>query len=238
MADGAKPSGSAIPRDEFIILTCPVCTRRYVADCSLPSVLVGTAVNPSSEGVYRLLREYSVLAHVSLDTGDNHYPYRDKRRHITIWPVGKFSTWLAGPELQLALDDERVTHFHEVAWYEHSPFLAGFANHILDLRQRCRWNDDLYRWCKSLGVSIVGKLGQRSRSWIDDSIAVFHKAWDSFYTRGHGGEVTRWRSVAGCTQREISTGFGFDAVPAAAAWVTSLGRVKLLTLIRSVPTRN
>jgi hypothetical protein len=91
---------------------------------------------------------------------------------------------------------------------------------------------DVSMWAKSVMVSLAGKLGYRRKSWEVDPLAVCSRPWDEWYQHDGQGGMERWRSLGSVCQREVTGGYGPDACPAMAAFITSHGRLRLLQAIR------
>lgn len=220
-----------------------VCGPVYHLDVSAmyPYIAANTAVPVSLAGVLgdlgagdqpQLGAGCGLIADVLIDTDEPAYPYRDVRAGVTYWPVGQYRTVLAGPELHDAEAAGRILRWYRASWYDMAPALSSYARCVLDMRDEYAGNDDLKTWIKGLGVSLIGKLGQRDRRWVDASSNVFHRHWDSWWEQRGGGEWCRYRSIAGYCQREETGLWSYDAVPAVASWVCSAARTYLLRLIR------
>lgn len=173
-----------------------------------------------------------LIADVLVETDEPCYPYRDMSRGIITWPIGVFRTTLAGPELQDALTNDRVVRWHRAAWYHMKPALASYSRCVLDMRREYEGKEDLKTWSKSLGVCLIGKLGQRDRYWEDEESNVFHGPWQTWWEYRRNEGWIRFRSISNYTQAEMISGFTYDAVPAIASWVTSMARMRLLAMLR------
>ena len=153
---------------------------------------------------------------------------RDRARGVVAWPVGRWTATLAGPELDRAHDAGCVQRVHVWAEYELAPALSSVASHYLRLRAALTTDPDLSPWSKMLANSLVGKLGARDRRWVDDWSDMPGPDWYTWWECRAPGEFVRWRRLAGQDQRQVVEGYAADAVPAMAAWITSLGRMQLL----------
>lgn len=179
----------------------------------------------------------SIAAEVALRTDMPDYPYRSARLGVTIWPVGRFRTTLAGPELRDAFERGRIVKVNRWQEYKMGPALAAFGQHMLALRATFGNDQLLGAWLKMLANCIVGKLGQKDRGWEDAPFHNIHAEWGTWDVRMGEHQWQRWRSIAGRTQRERKGSWSYGAVPAIAAWITSLGRMRLLGLLRTVGAR-
>lgn len=199
---------------------------------ALPMRLGGIIDHPSATEAIEHTRAGRAIATVTIETDEPAYPYR--READIIYPIGRFVTTLAGPELADALARDRVRGWHRLAWYEMGYCLKDYANAMYDLRQACDGDADrsLGNYAKRLLVSLPGKLGQRSRQWI----AVGRRAGAPIYGEWWGADDTgmpcRYRAIAGYVYRDSVQGWSEDSCPAIAAWITSAGRMRLLEAIR------
>jgi hypothetical protein len=176
-------------------------------------------------------RARRMAARVLLATTRPVYPVRDKRTQLTVWPVGTFETTLAGPELAYALRAGHVQAIERWVEYQCEPLLASYGDWVLGLIDRCSDDADMRAWAKQLAVSIVGKFCQRDLAWVNAPFPREHPWMGEWDVRRGDLVWEHWRSVAGITQKRICRGWSFHAMPAVAAWITSMARVELLRLI-------
>jgi hypothetical protein len=211
-----------------------VCAQYGAACCAalLPVALVGTGTAGERLSGTAERPDRGLLARVTLRSADRAFPRRDRDRGVVCWPSGQWYATLAGPELQRALSDGSVTHVHEWAEYDLAPALASVAAHYLRLRAALKDDADLSGWAKMLANALVGKLGARDRRWVDSWSDMPGPAWYQWIASPSEHTFERWRRIAGQDQRQVSEGFAPDAIPAMAAWITSLGRMQLLGYIR------
>lgn len=207
----------------------------YPAVCrdeSVPTQLVGYARDVPARDCIDLMDEYTCFAEVTLATETPDYPYRDPRRgKVTIYPVGRFRTALAHPELVRAVRAGHIVDWHAICWHTHAHALALWATHLLRLRSDMVEDCRLRSWIKLLMNCLIGKFGQRDRRWVDSPTGRPHRAWDQWWEWSESRSHQRWRSLAGWTQYEEVGGFSHDAIPAIAAFVTSAQRMRLLDAI-------
>jgi hypothetical protein len=159
--------------------------------------------------------------------------YEDRLHSETIWPVGTFRTCLPGPELSLALERGDVVEWHRWALYELSPVWREIMTDLLNARDRASGHPikAVCQWYKSLANGLIGKAGQAASAWVDDPSGFHDFAWGTWVAPGPDGKPVRWRSLGGHTQREEWAPDSPDSIPALAAWVTSLARVRLAGLM-------
>jgi DNA polymerase type B, organellar and viral len=202
----------------------------YPSICSrwdLPARLVATGHGEPQGSIDGKLFVVPYIAEVTLNTTLPRYPLR--RGGLTIYPTGRFSTVLAGPELSYALKHDDVTSWGSWARYDMEPSMKRYADDVwLELcRARADGNKPLEAWLKMLGVSLPGKMGQRGSSWEDYPDGLPPAPWSEWVEVAADGEVVRCRSVGWSSQKEVKSEWSDESVPAIAAWITSAGRVKL-----------
>jgi DNA polymerase type B, organellar and viral. len=180
----------------------------------------------------------SAIAAVDIETNEPAYPV--KRDGLVIWPVGRFTTTLCGPELCDAISLGRIKKVHQFATYAMEKALSEYGEEFYRQRvdSESRQGNGSGEWCKRLLVAIVGKFGQREKRWIDVPSAEYGKPWGFWVSRDETGNWQRWRCLAWRVQKEIVGGFTNDAVPSIASWITSLGRMKLLHVMRVAGMEN
>lgn len=207
----------------------------YVAmykDASLPAILEETFGEVSVAELAKIAERRQVIADVTVETNEPAYPKKDARLGVTVYPIGRFTTTLCGRELQDAIARGRVRSCKQLGAYSDSHCLGAFGACLDGLLNNPGLSADGRRFVKSVGTNLVGKFGQVSRFWQSEHWPGYCEAWDRWQVTGKDRETERWRSVAGHTQREHVEGWAFDAVPSIAAWVCSLARHYLLTMIR------
>lgn len=200
--------------------------------CDVPVSLGGYVDCGGSHSQDQLGAGCGLIADVTIETDEPAYPLRCLSRNVVVYPVGVYRTVLAGPELQDALLKDRVTRWHSASWYEMKPALRSYSECVLGMREKYADDDDMRDWVKGLGVCLIGKFGQRDRRWIDATSNVFHGPWATWWEKRECEEWARYRSIAGYTQTEVISSWNYDAIPAIAAWVCSLARMRLLSMMR------
>ncbi len=203
-----------------------VCT-----DTDLPVRLVAYNLTPAAGEVPDNRDRRGFAACVTIETDRPCYPVGGENG--VYWPVGRYATTLAGPELAHAEKAGRVISYHSWAEYDLEPCLTRWAEDVYDLRCECEESGDtaLATWAKGLAVSLAGKLGQRSRQWVWEPRKKPRNYYDQYYGRHTDGAVHRYQEIAGRHRREDETGWAPDAVPAIAAWITSEARMRLWALM-------
>jgi DNA polymerase elongation subunit (family B) len=203
-----------------------------------PAKLVGYYKRPSIAEIISCLGKYAVIADVSLDTDKTFYPTRLDGR--LIFPLGKFRTCLAGPELSLAFKNSHVTTCWSMAVYERQPLFTEFVNFVYEKRLEYKLAGDtaFAYMTKILGNSLYGKWGQtgrvyepigytkdgRAKTWIE----LDYKTGKQIHYRQFNNQI----SVLAESQESR------ESHPAIASYVTSYARISLLEYKEKAGTKN
>lgn len=201
-------------------------------DCHVPTRLMSVHIGDYGQLSRALLDPSCMIADVLIETDEPAYPFR--RKDDVIWPVGTFRTVLAGPELQDALEHNRIRDVYRYAVYAMEPALHDYAVAMMELRvmaenQPVHGVADLI---KRLLVGLPGKFGQRDRRWVDAPGVSYYQPYGQWWGCAQDGTPCRYRSISGRVQQDAICGFSIDAVPAIASWITSAARMRLLNAIR------
>jgi hypothetical protein len=196
------------------------------------------------------------IASVQLETDEPAYPYRRRARTEpssdsstvasaarlqggdtdVIYPVGRFWTVLAGPELSDAVVMGRVRQVARAVQYYTGYALKAYGEAMDAMRCECdaKGEKDLSRTAKLMSNCLWGKFGQRVRSWGVDHEQLPPVQYGEFYARDSAGHWQLYRSVGGLVQRDCVGGLSRDAAPSVAAWIASHGRMALLRVLRAI----
>lgn len=136
----------------------------------LPTRIAGKSRNLGPKVLTELAKKYMLVAEVTIESCD--YPYPCRLKGGTYFPVGRFTTTLAHPELMHALESGKVKWVHRAAWYHHAPIFASYMKHFVAKKSeyRAAGNDAFATICKYYANSLYGKTGQLSPKWV---------AWDA-----------------------------------------------------------
>lgn len=170
------------------------------AECEVPTVAQSPIPKPTPSKVKRAMERYSVLAHVTVDTDIPVLPTRLGGR--TIWPVGRFSTWVWDPELQLAFQYCNTVEVNHAYRYQRAPALRDFGRFVLDgLGEQTQvYGLVPKRVLKHWSRCLVGRLGLRYRSWTP-------------YMRDEESDLRLWTMI------DADEGFATDMLHAGHDWL-------------------
>lgn len=130
------------------------------AAAELPARLGNVIERPDLERWRGIARARPTIARVVVQTERPSVPARTA--HGTCWPVGRFKTTLAGPEIELALELDAEVEITRCAWYLGAPILAEWAEWITGrLHSADPEADPLIRQVlRTWSRALIGKFGQ------------------------------------------------------------------------------
>lgn len=175
-----------------------------------------------------LLPDYgrNCIASVELDTDRPLFPFRKDGR--TIYPVGRFTTTLAGPELKVAHQLGYLRKCFAFQEYEMRTLFSDYVEYFWNLRARDNTCDHWKQWdfIKIFLVALHGKFGQRSNQWEESPKVPPAKRWGYWPDVAADDKKVFWRrSIAGKVQTSCPEGWADHSFPAISAFVYSYARV-------------
>lgn len=200
----------------------------------MPLRLVGITRYVQPFQLPKLLSQYCVCAHVSLDTTEPFAPL--VKDHKLCFPTGKFDAYLCTPELEYALQIGAIREIHLCASYEKGiPFrkfaLELYAHKEAASREGRKFEAD--HWKKILN-SFYGKWGQNGRKWqqvgtCDPELFDIRPQKDA-----QSGKQTLVRRFGGMVLERSEDRESLESHPAIAAHITAHARMVLWALIRKL----
>ena len=165
------------------------------------------------------------IAEVVLNTPTATFPMRTEQR--VVFPIGRFPTVLAGPELQYAVDHGLVHRWGRWATYETEDIFDDFVAFFWKLKQRYEaHNDQVNRtFVKLILNSLYGKFGQLLPSWEMVPNRVADVRWGKWFEKKYGSSATiSFQGIGGVTFRKGAPQEHPKSFPAIAAFVTAYAR--------------
>lgn len=157
------------------------------------------------------------------------------------FPVGRYATSLAGPELLRGIERGEVEEILSIAWYRTAkifgPFVAEWFERRPDELTPETFARDLL--CKTVLNSMSGYFSKHKMRWKDrPGIRPLYRwgEWSSIHAQT--GKITRWRGVGGECQELEESGESRDSFPAISAYITAFGREQMLWLREQCPDRS
>jgi hypothetical protein len=228
------------PIDEIVhyvdVRSCYLSIAEYA---HFPISLEAVHDHPSVEEFGGLSLAQRTLADVILDTADPDYPMGCVGD--AVYPVGRFRTTLAGPELSHAIARRRVVRILRAQTYRCAPVWSRFAAHMRCVR---KWAADmeLPEMLPSIKAMTNGAFGYAARHdyrWVPYHCDLPGKWWYGWVSdRRVQDESIQMRRLGGQTERLDDRREPVEAYPAMFAWMTSSARVKLNHLMTLANPRN
>lgn len=204
----------------------------------MPTCLIGVFKRVKHLELYKLMKDCSVIAQVTLSVDTPVFPQFKNGK--LIFPVGDFETTLTTPELIYALDNGYVTNINQVAIYKQAIIFSEFVTYLYDLRQRAKNNNETTtaQMAKILMNSLYGKFGQQGRVYetIDNNDSKEIKTWTEI--DADTNEVIHHRQFAGMVQQLTTEPESRDSHPAIAAHVTAYARMNLWNIYQTAGLDN
>lgn len=192
------------------------CRLRWHGICTTDTLSAATA------------RGYLAIVRCRVRTAVPCLPHR--RADDTIYPVGEWDAALCGPEYALAERLGHVLGVSCVSLYEPGDSWGVFMSALWRARTEAELAGHVARRSaiKRLMNSAIGKCAAHGWSWTADDRGAPPADWCTWYAPDYDtGELVRWRAIGWQPQRREHTGEHPESCPQLAAWVYSLGRVKL-----------
>ena len=219
------------PKDDY----CQVDVTSFYASVmqgnNYPTKQIGHSKRVGLRTVADLLKSYSVVARCTIASEVPRYPKREGS--TVIYPVGRFQTTLATPELKDALAQGDLASVEEIVVYEHAPIFDEYVDFFWNLRLRAMRSDDRYivELAKRFLTAVFGKFGQRI--WLSelvrDNASGDDRIWREFDWQD--SMEYEYRIIAGRMERSVREMLGRDTLLAIPAHVTSYGRSRLWRLM-------
>lgn len=138
---------------------------RIAAERRLPHAIVGRTGELTPATLNRALERYAVLAEVDVSTPAPVVPMEQGGR--IVWPVGRFSSTLWSPELQLLIDAGAELVVRRAWLYDRSPALQPFARWLLAQVAASGTSPTALqrRALKHMSRTLIGRFALRYRGW-------------------------------------------------------------------------
>lgn len=170
----------------------------------------------------------ALIARVELDTPHPEFPLRQDDR--ARYPIGRFWTTLAGPELLQAYQDGAIRTVGLTSVYDAGEPFRELMGYLLNQRQRClkAIPPDLCGelWYKQLANSFGGKFGQKTFRWVPEPGTSADKGWGPLVLPAKiGTGADNGLAVKGLVFREERSGINSRLLAAVFAYLTSYARL-------------
>lgn len=180
-----------------------------------------------------------VIARVTVRSTAGEYPHR--RGDRTIYPIGTFTTTLAGPDLSRLRHDGEILKVHMVAVYNMGRPFQGAMTKLLDERGRAKLcgDKDASAFAKLVANSLGGRLALHQGGWVRDSERDEPGRWGEYHSMSTvTGTGIRWRYLCGACWRWDDTKEARGPHTSAFAYLTAYGRQRMRAIRESLPARS
>jgi len=209
-----------------------------MAEHQYPVSLVGLYSRGTTRQLAKWLKQYAIVADVSLETDQPVYSMVHNGK--LIFPVGRLRLKLSSPELRYALAHKHIKKIHLLAVYKQADLFSDFVTWGYRERQAARADNNLIAvwYIKIFLNSLFGKWGQRGRHYENygstDSEEI--KVWTQI--NADTQEIKHFRQFGGIIQHWQDEGEAFNSFPAIAAHITAYARMALWGLMTQAGLKN
>jgi hypothetical protein len=196
-----------------------------------PVKLVGYTTRATIQDLGEWLVDRCVTAEVEIVTDEPVYPLVIDGR--LCFPVGRFITTLASPELWDALDHGRVVRVLQAAVYESAEIFREFVDYFWTERRKAQvegdWVTDRLLW--KFTNSLYGKWGQRGRVYeeVGSYPTMEARAWVEY--DADTGMIYKHRALGGLWQMWHDESESRESMPQISAHICSYARLYLWSLM-------
>ncbi|KKL12136.1 hypothetical protein LCGC14_2538800, partial [marine sediment metagenome] len=203
-----------------------------------PTKLITHLTRVSVDDLRELVTKGQCIASVELNTDQPAYAIRYETR--LVFPIGRFRSYLATPEILYALEHNHIESVNEVAVYESAPLFVDHINYFWDkrLEAKRKGNEtDVYLY-KIMMNGFYGKWGQNGRKFSDIGEAPISEvsSWSEWDVDTQ--TMRKFRKFGGVIQEESKDAEGRDSHPAIASHITAYSRLYLFQLIEVAGREN
>ncbi len=204
----------------------------------VPVKLINYVYKSDLARLQRASKKYAVIARVFVDTPEATFPViHDKK---LIYPIGRFQTVLAGPELKYALKKKYIIDVEDFVQYEQAIIFKPYVKYMYKLRMKYkRQGEDIYQaMVKKMMNSLYGKFGQKSESWTNVKCHPQAKDGTHRILDGMTGQWYRTVVMGGQQWKIVEGEESYNSFPAIASFITSGSRLHLWKLILKAGREN
>lgn len=196
-------------------------------ECELPRKLLyhsGAITNGQLTSLNKTLR---VLGRCEVTTDVPVVPFHNGER--TLWPVGKFTSWLWDTEIECAIRYGAQVRIREIYTYARAPILAKWADWLTSiLRDKDSQISPIVRtWLKHTSRAFIGRLSLKTPSWESFGANITGETGISFILDCETGQKSRLMHVGNRTYIEMESRESRDSVPMVTSWIMAECRVRL-----------
>jgi len=208
------------------------------AESELPTKYKFTTGAITTRQYEELSSRYRVLCLCDVSTDLPVVPYHNGER--TLWPVGRFTTWLWDVEVNELLGEGQGVRILRSHVYTKAPILGDWAHWVLGIvnAERDSVSPVVRAYAKHCGRALIGRLALRAPRWEvyggnpGGEVGISH---DVDYA---SGQVRRMMHVGDRTLVETERVEGRDSLPQVTGWIMAECRVRLHWAMRAAGYEN
>lgn len=189
--------------------------------------------------VFGLADGGGVIARVTIKTRAAEYPLR--RGDRTVYPLGEFTTTLAGPDLKALAHDGEIVAVHQVAIYNMGRPFKGAMDKLLGDRERAKacHDKDAQAFSKLVANSLGGRLAMNVGGWERYSERDEPGRWGEYHSLSTTvSHSVRYRYLLGACWRWDADKEGAGPHTSAFAYLTAYGRQMMRRLRDTLPEKS
>lgn len=184
------------------------------------------------------LKKYCLTAKCLIDTTESYLPLKVNKR--TCFPVGRFTSYLSTPELEIALEKDDIVKIEKVVLYQREKIFTDYVKYFYDKRvvYRKEGNEAYAEFCKKMLNTLYGKFGQQLHEWVKTEEDRKPGCWKWFDFDLDENRRDYYMYLDGQVFKSVRQTESRDSFPAIAAHVTAYGRLLLYKMIDMVGEGN
>lgn len=210
------------------VYDCQAFYPSVMRDNEFPTMLLGSAVEPTIASALGTIEDRFCVAEVGLETWEHSYPV--KANGVSVCAVGRFRTVLCAEELRRAARRGHITWVGRINWYKSAPLFRTYVEYWWERRLAARAAGRVEEefLIKSIMNALPGKFGQRRERWREGKGMFPIRPWGTYWDWcPETGEYEYCRAIVDKVQVNLIGGEASNSFPAIAAAVTSYGRCRM-----------
>ena len=194
--------------------------------------------NPSNKKFAVYMKMFNVCAKVDIETDKPIFPYQTKDR--LLFPIGRFTTYLAYPELQYAYDNNLIKKVHYGSLYRTAEIFTGFITHFHNIKTKAKKNNKpaLTYFAKLMLNSLYGKFGQNTPSLIPLNLKSEKRYEAKIIIDFEKNKIFTEKTINYEVYEETAKQISKYSSPIIASEVTSFARLKLWLAVEKAGINN
>lgn len=158
----------------------------------------------------------------------------------TVWPVGRYSSWLWDVEINELLGEGADIRIRKARVYTKAPILQEWGRWVLDVMRRSGTDVPpvVGAWAKHCGRALIGRLSLKAPRWEEYGTNPFGEVGITYDIDHETKAVSRLMHVGDTTFIESERVEGRDSLPQVTGWIMAECRVRLWWAMRAAGLEN